>query len=77
MQTVQNPNELRLYTSRTLLKWSNQSDFWQKAMKLILVDVKVVLQGLESWFNDYGGDVGVGNDGGLVTAGDYGVGVFF
>ena len=36
-----------------------------------------MLQGLESWFNDYGGDVGVGNDGGLVTACDYGVGVFF
>ena len=44
---------------------------------LVLVDVMVLLQGLESGFDDYGGDIGVGNDGGLVTAGDYGVGVFF
>ena len=36
----------------------------------------VVLQGLESGFDDYGGDVGVGNSG-LVSAGDYGVCVFF
>ena len=36
-----------------------------------------MLQGLESGFDGYGGDIGVGNDGGLVTAGDYGVGVFF
>ena len=37
----------------------------------------VLLQGLESGFDGYSGDVGVANDGGLVTAGDYGVGVFF
>ena len=34
----------------------------------------VVLQGLESGFDDYGRDVSVGKDSGLVTAG---VGVFF
>ena len=41
------------------------------------MDVMVLLQGLESGFDGYSGHVGVGNDGGLVTAGDYGVGVFF
>ena len=77
MQAVQNPNQLTLYTQD--LKWSNSKRFLVESNDgaLVLVDVKVVLQGLESGFDDYGGDIGVGNDGGLVTAGDYGVGVFF